>query len=95
MNSPHAVRPCRLAIVWRVGQDVRVSDQRYRPLVAVHVIWHPAFPGGDQLGEALFRILFEDHTDLTSHGLRIPVRLWTGHGDGFRSRTSCAILHRG
>lgn len=59
-----------------------MSSERYRPLLAVHVIWHPEYRFGTQLGEALLATLFEDHADLTSHGLRIPVRLWTGTGDG-------------
>ncbi|MFI7597215.1 toll/interleukin-1 receptor domain-containing protein [Actinoplanes sp. NPDC049681] len=50
----------------------------YRPLRTVHLVWHSACPDGVPLGRALFTALFEDPDDLTTHGMRIPVRLWTG-----------------
>jgi hypothetical protein len=50
--------------------------------MTVHLVWHPDCAEGGPLGTALFRALFEDVADLTTHGIRIPVRLWTGTPDG-------------
>jgi len=52
----------------------------YRPLLIVHVVWHPLCASAEMIAEELLATLFEDHRDLTVHGLRIPVRLWSGFG---------------
>src|SRR4051812_43134964 len=59
-----------------------VSAERPRPLLELHVVHHPMCREGEELGERLFRTFFEAPTDLPAHGLRIPIRMWTGDGDG-------------
>jgi len=54
------------------------TEHRYRPLLAVHLVAHPKCEYGKLMGQALFAALFEDPTDLTAHGMRIPVRFWHG-----------------
>lgn len=58
-----------------------MTADRYQPLLELHLVHHPLCPDGDGLGERLFRTLFEDPADLTAHGLRIPVRIWSGDGE--------------
>jgi hypothetical protein len=53
----------------------------YRAPLAVHVVWHPGFDDGPLYGDAVFRHLFEDPDDVSSHGLRIPVFHWRSSGE--------------
>lgn len=52
-------------------------EERYRPTLAVHVVWHPGCAEGPGYGRAVFSAMFEDPGELTPLGPRIPVRLWT------------------
>lgn len=50
----------------------------FQPTLAVHMMWDSASAAASEYARALFRLLFEDTTDLTSHGIRIPLRAWQG-----------------
>jgi hypothetical protein len=50
----------------------------FQPTLAVHVVWDSASATASEHARALFRLLFENTTDLTSHGIRIPLWTWQG-----------------
>src|SRR3954454_15008649 len=58
----------------------------YRPLIAVHLVWHVASEEAAAQAEAVFANLFEDPRDRSTHGLRIPVRHWRLDNDAARVR---------
>jgi TIR domain len=50
------------------------------PTLAVHVVWDSGCLAATECARALFARLYEDPDDLSTHGLRIAVRLWRGNG---------------